>query len=193
MPAIVVPVNALALGPGFLYWAPLASTAPTNTVTGSVFTDTWPGAWLPFGVTDDGSEFSYKPSTDDVEVAEYYDPPAIVSTGREISISFSVAQVHATNFKRALNGGTLSVTGSGATTLSTYTPPTVGSEVRAMIGWEAQDSTERLVLYQAYQTGEVKWSRKKGADKATIPVEFRAEIPASGIPFTYWTAGTVRG
>jgi hypothetical protein len=35
-------------------------------------------------------------------------------------------------------------------------------------------------------------TRKKGAAKATIPVEYRAEIPASGTPFKYWTAGTVR-
>jgi hypothetical protein len=192
MPAITVPVNALALGPGFLYWAPLASTLPTNTVAGSVFTDTWPGAWLPFGATDDGSEFSYKPSTDDVEVAEYYDPPAIVSTGREISISFDLAQINATNLKRVLNGGTITVTGSGATTLSEYVPPTVGAEVRGMVGWEAQDSTERVVMYQCFQTGEVKVSRKKGANNATLPTEFRAEIPSTGIPFKWWFAGTVR-
>ena len=192
MPAITVPINALALGPGYLYWAPLSSTLPTNTVAGSVFTDTWPGAWLPFGATDSGSDFSYKPSVANVDVAEYYDPPAIVSTGRDISISFALAQVHATNFKRALNGGTITVTGSTSTTLSAYVPPTVGAEVRAMIGWESNDGTERLVLYQAFQTGEVKWTRNKGAAKATIPVQYQCEIPASGVPFQYWTAGVTR-
>jgi hypothetical protein len=192
VPSIVVPINALALGPGFLYWAPLASALPSNTVVGSVFTDTWPGAWLPFGATDSGSDFSYKPSVENVEVAEYYDPPSVVSNGREVSITFSLAQVHATNFKRALNGGTLTVTGSGTTQLNAFTPPTVGAEVRAMIGWEANDSTERLVLYQVFQVGEVKLSRNKGAAKATIPVEYRAEVPSGGVPFSYWTCGTVR-
>lgn len=192
MPAITVPINALALGPGYLYWAPLLSTLPSNTVVGSVFTDVWPGAWLPFGATDSGSDFSYKPAVANVDVAEYYDPPAVVSTGREISILFALAQVHATNLKRALNGGTISVTGATTTTLSAYTPPTVGAEVRAMIGWESNDSTERLVLYQAFQVGDMKWSRNKGAAKATIPVEYRCEIPSGGVPFTYWTAGTVR-
>lgn len=193
MPAVTVPIDALALGPGYLYWAPLGTTIPTNTVTGSVFTDTWPVAWLLFGATDDGSEFSFKPSTDDVEVAEYYDPPAIVSTGREISIAFDLAQVHMTNLKRALNGGTIVTTGTGATTLNKYTPPTVGQEVRAMIGWESQDATERLIGYQCFQTGEVKVSRKKGAAKATIPTEWRFEIPSGGTPFEYYTAGTKRG
>lgn len=193
MPSVVVPIDAIALGPGFLYWAPLGSTLPTNTVAGSVFTDAWPAAWLLFGATDEGSEFSFSPATDDVEVAEYYDPVAVVSTGREISISFDLAQVHATNLKRALNGGTLTTSGAGATLLSEYSPPEVGQETRAMIGWEAQDSTERLILFQAFQTGDVSVSRQKGANKATLPVEFRAEKPSGNPPFKYWTAGTVRG
>jgi hypothetical protein len=192
MPAVVVPIDALALGPGYLYWAPLASTLPANTVAGSKFTDTWPAAWLLFGATDDGSEFSYKPATDDVEVAEYLDPPAIVSTGRELSISFDLAQIHATNFKRVLNGGIITVTGSGATQLNAYAPPDVGSEVRAMVGWEALASDERMIGYQCFQTGEVKVSRKKGAAKATLPTEWRFEKPATTPPFGYWTAGTTR-
>jgi hypothetical protein len=193
MPAATVPINALALGPGYLYWAPLASALPANTVVSSVFTDTWPAAWLLFGATDDGSQFSYKLSTDDVEVAEYLDPTAVVSTGRELSIAFDLAQVHATNFKRVLNGGTITTTGSGATTLNEYVPPDVGQEIRAMIGWESQNSDERLVGYQCFQTGEVKVARKKGSAKATLPTEWRFEKPSSGPPFKYWTAGTVRG
>lgn len=193
MPSAVVPIDAIALGPGFLYWAPLGSALPANTVAGSVFTDPWPAAWLLFGATDEGSEFSFSPATDDVEVAEYYDPVAVVSTGREISISFDLAQVHATNLKRALNGGSLTTSGAGATLLSEYAPPEVGQEVRAMIGWEAQDSTERLVLFQAFQTGDVNISRQKGANKATLPVEYRAEKPSGNPPFKYWTAGTIRG
>lgn len=193
MPAVTVPIDAIALGPGFLYWAPLLSAVPANTVVGSKFTDTWPGAWLLFGATDDGSEFSYKPATDDVEVAEYYDPVAVVSTGREISIVFDLAQIHATNFKRVLNGGTISTSGAGTTLLSTYDPPEVGAEVRAMVGWESQDSTERLVMFQCFQTGDVKISRKKGAAKATLPTEFRAEKPSGNPPFRQYFAGAARG
>lgn len=193
MPAVTVPIDAISLGPGYLYYAPVLSTLPSNTVVGSKFTDTWPGAWLLFGATADGSEFDYKPATDDVEVAEYYDPVAVVSTGREISITFELAQVHATNFKRALNGGTITTTGSGSTLLSEFSPPDVGAEVRCMIGWEANNADERLIMFQSFQTGDIKTSRKKGANNATIPVEYRAEKPSGLPPFKYWTAGTVRG
>lgn len=193
MPAVTVPINALALGPGYLYWAPLGTAEPANTVAGGVFTDAWPGAWLLFGGTDNGSEFSYKLKTENAEVEEFYDPVAIVPVGRDISIIFALAQINTANLKRAMNGGTLTASGSGATQLNTYVPPTVGSEVRGMIGWEAQDSTERLVMYQCLQEGEIKMARRKGGNKATIPVQFNAETPvATGIPFKYWTAGTIR-
>ena len=193
MPSAVVPVNAIATGPGFLYYAPLASTLPANTVAGSVFTDAWPGAWLLLGATDEGSEWSYSVDTDTIEVAEYLDPISVVPTGRTISMSFALANIHATNLKRLTNGGTITVTGSGATTLNAYTPPPLGSEIRSMIGWESQDSTERLIGYQCFQTGDITTSRKKGSDKALLSAEFTFEKPASGESFGYWTAGTVRG
>ncbi|MUN41402.1 phage tail tube protein [Actinomadura litoris] len=193
MPAVAVPINAIALGPGFLYWAPLASAFPANTVAGGVFTDTWPVAWSLFGATDKGSEFNYELSTDNVEVAETLDAVAVVPTGRVISMTFDLAQIHATNFKLAVNGGTITTTGSGATQLNEFAPPELGSEVRRMIGWEAQDSTERLVGIQCFQTGKINISRAKGADKATLPNEWTFEKPADGsLPFKYWTTGAAR-
>ncbi|MFC9973541.1 hypothetical protein ACFVH6_21870 [Spirillospora sp. NPDC127200] len=193
MPSIAVAIDGLALGPGWLYWAPLGSSAPTNTVVGSRFTDTWPVAWLPIGATDEGSEWTYETDTDDVEIAESLDPVAVVATGRTIGLSFAMVNINTTNLKRAMNGGTITTTGSDATTLNEFTPPELGQEVRAMIGWESQDSTERLVGYQVFQTGEISIERRKGADKAMIPVEWRFEKPVTGPPFRYWTAGTVRG
>ena len=195
MPApSLVPSDALALGPGYLYWAPLASSLPSNTVAGSVFTDAWPGAWLTLGVTANGHEFSSAIKVDPVEVEEYLEPVKWVTTGRETGIAFALAQIHATNMKRAINGGTITVTGSGATTLSKLSPPAVGAEVRAMIGWESTDNTERLVMYQCLQVGSLKIARRKGSDKATLDLEFKAEQPtAGGDPWNYWTAGTVRG
>jgi hypothetical protein len=192
MPAATVPINALALGPGYLYHAPLASTLPANTVAGGIFTDTWPAAWLLVGATDEGSEWNYELDTEDVEVAEYLDAVAVVSTGRTIGINFAMVNVSATNLKRALNGGVITTTGTGATQLNEYTPPDIGQEVRAMIGWESQDSTERLIGFQCFQAGEVNVERRKGADKATLPVEFRMEKPISGPPFRYWTCGEAR-
>lgn len=193
LPSPAVAVPNLATDPGVLFWAPLGTAEPTSVVAASVFTDTWPVAWIALGATDNGSAFKWKTKFDKIEVAEFLDPLKYVSSGREGSIAFALASINATNLKRSLNGGNLVVTGSAATTLSTYTPPAAGAETRCMIGWESLDSTERLICYQCINTGEVSIQRKKGKDNATIPIEFSLEIPSSGIPFKYITAGVNRG
>lgn len=193
MPAATVPKNALALGAGYLYYANLGTSFPTYTVVGSVFTDAWPAGWNLLGITKDGHEMNYDLDTDTIDSAEYLDHLAYVTTGRASGMKFEMMQIHATNMKRALNGGTLTTSGSGTTLRSTYTPPTPGNEVRCMLGWESTDNTERVVAEQCFQIGTLAISRKKGADNATLPVEFRFEIPASGNPYYYDTAGTLRG
>lgn len=193
MPAVVVPKNALALGPGYLYYGtPGVTSEPGWTVTGSVFTDAWTG-WSLLGITREGHEFSYEIETDTIEAAEYLDPLLYVTTGRAAAISFELMQIHATNFRRALNGGTLSTSGSGTTLRSTYRPPAIGAEIRCMIGWESTDNTERVLIEQAFQVGNISINRRRGADNASIPCEFRCEIAPSGDPFRYETAGTLRG
>lgn len=192
MPAVTVPTPAIATDPGYLFWAPLGTAEPTHTVAGSVFTDAWPAAWKVLGATEEGHNFTWSTSTETIEVAEFLDPIKYVTTGRSGSIAFALASITAENVKRALNGGTLATTGTGATTMTTFTPAAMGAEVRCMIGWESQDSTERLVAYQCFNTGSVSIARRKGAAKATIPVEFGLEVPTTGQPFKYLTAGTTR-
>lgn len=193
LPSPAVAVPNLATDPGVLFWAPLGTAEPTSTVVNSVFSDTWPVAWIALGATDSGSNFKWKSKYDRIEVAEFLDPLKYVSSGREGSIAFALASINAANFKRALNGGSITVTGTTTTTMSSYTPPAAGAEVRCMIGWESLDSTERLICYQCINTGEVSIQRKKGKDNATIPIEFALEIPSTGIPFKYITAGVNRG
>ena len=194
MPAYTVPKAPTSLGAGYLLYGTLGSALPTNTVAGSIFTDDWSivSGWSLLGVTKTGHEFTYDLQTDTVDAAEYFDPLATVTTGRTISMKFELQLINATTVKRMLNGGTSTPTGSGATALTTYTPPSPGAENRCMIGWESQDNTERLVMEQAFQAGSLTISRQKGNDTATLPVEFRAEIPASGFPYRHYFAGAVR-
>ena len=190
MTTITVPTTGLALGPGYLYYAPLGSDLPTNTVSGGLFTDTWPAAWKPIGITKEGHEFSVEPDTDNVEVAEILDVLAYVETGREIGMSFEIARITLSLEKLALNGGTITSTGSGADQLNQYTPPEIGESVRNMIGWESTSQVERLIIPKAFQQGNVTTARKKGADNATLPVEFRCERIQGTPPYYHWTIGT---
>lgn len=195
MPTTAIP--NLLTDPGYLFWAPLASTLPTNTVVGSVFTDAWPVAWVNLGATADGSNFSYETSVDAIRVAELLDPVRYKTTERSGSISFALADVTLSNLKKVLNGGTLTVvSGTGATTLTSYTPPVAGEEVRCMIGWESLDNTMRLVAYQCFQGGNIDMSfvSTSSSDYTTISATFNFEIPSAGAdPFIVYSAGTARG
>jgi hypothetical protein len=191
----VVPKDALSYGAGYLFHAPLLTAIPAMTVSGSKFTDPWTG-WTLLGVTREGSELTYEMTTENVEAAEYLDPLAVVTTGRTASVSMDVMQVHLTNLRKALNADTTArtVSGSAGTTLTTLSPPAIGSasEVRCMIGWEASDETERWVAEQAFQVGTITIARRKGANNASIPMEFRFEVAPSGFPVRFYSAGTAR-
>jgi hypothetical protein len=167
-----------------------ATSATGGTVAGSVFTDAWPAGWVPIGVTKDGNTFEHAPKTANIEVAEYLLPVRIVTTGVEDKVSFEIAEMTAKNFAFGLNGGSVTTRGgTGATLLTEVNAPVVGAEVRQMIGWESEDSTERAVYVQAFQSGSLKVARKKGADNATIATEFTLEQPSIGQAYRQFYAG----
>jgi hypothetical protein len=166
--------SALGLGPGYLYFAPLGTPEPTDLTTPWA---TVSASWVALGYTTDGSELSYNPSTSPVDVAEELDHIQVVTTGRDSSVQFSMAQITATNMKLAFNGGVLT-TGTG---IVTFEPPDLGTEVRTMLGFEAEDHTERWVYRQCYQTGTITLARRKGATNAVLAVQFSLEKPATGL------------
>jgi hypothetical protein len=195
-PAAIATPNVLT-DPGYLFIAPLASTLPTNTVAGSVFTDAWPAAWLPLGATSDGSTFTYSSTVEAISVAEFLDPIKWVTTERSGSIAFNLANISLTNYRRAMNGGVTALTptsGTGATALYTVEPPVPGAETRCMVGWESLDNTVRLVARQTIQGGEISSAFQKAPAFATIPCTFNFEVPTNGDkPFVMYGAGANRG
>lgn len=187
-----MPTPTLLTEAGFLYRAPIGSTLPTNTVVGSVFTDTWPVAWVALGMTDSGSTWTMSLTVEAINAAETYDPLAYRTTGRSSSMATMLKNFTATNLSNALNGATATVTGSGTTTLTKLDPPTPGAEVRCMIGFESIDSTVRAIGYQCINSGDIAIVMAKAPANANIPFTFNFEKPAATQPFSWWTAGTAR-
>lgn len=174
------PAN-IALGPGLLNIAPLGSDVPAD------LDEAWDAAWTLLGYTNDGSTQTFAPAYEDVEVAEELEPLDSVATGRTISVSFTLAELTAVNLKAAFNGGTVThVPVAGAVTIAhtKFEPPELGVETHAMIGFESEDGLERIVWRDVKQVGSVETARRKGAEKAGIPCEFRAFKPATGKVFT---------
>lgn len=175
---------AIQVGPGLLYIADLGSTEPSDLVTA------WPGAWTALGYTFEGSTFSYQLETEDVEVAEELDAVRVVPTGRQINFRFKLAEVTATNMKRALNGGVITAPGGA---FVYFEPPTYAEITRKMFGWQSDDAQERLILRQCINVGNIEMERHKGADKAGYDFDLRVEVPSSGSrPFRQYFASPAR-
>lgn len=169
------------VGPGFLYGNVLLAPSPTDLVTPWTTVD--PG-WFSFGYTDDGSQFEFDLKYQDIMVAEEIDPVDSQQTDRITMITFNAAQSTKENITYAFNGGTLTTTGSGATRVTKFEPPALGVVTRLQIGWESLDHLERWVFYSCLQTAKVSITHKKAPNKATIPMSFKAFVPAGGgVPF----------
>src|SRR3954464_5867303 len=133
--AVVSPL--LMTEPGFLYWAPVGTAVPTHTVVGSVFTDSWTGAWVPLGAPRGGTTLTASLTVEPIDVAELIDPVAYRSTGRTFTIDFALANITASNLARAMTTTPSVVSGATTTLLTKISPAAPGSEVRAAFGFES--------------------------------------------------------
>lgn len=160
--------------PGKLYIAAIGTDEPTT------YNDPWPVGWVPLGYTDEGSAFNYEVSTDNVEVAEELDVLARVTTGRDASIEFALAELTYKNLSIAFNGGI--IVGDGLEW--EFEPPDLGNEQRVMIGWDALKDPAvndlRMIFRQCLQGGSIGIENRKGATKSTITANFQLEKPVTG-------------
>ena len=187
-----MPSPIILTDPGYLYWAPPGTALPTGVSTASAFSDSWPVAWIPVGMTLSGADFGANTTVAPLVAAESIVPLAYRPTAWAGTLSFQVLGFTATNLARAFNGATTAVTGSGATTITKLDPPVLGSETRAMIGWESLDNTTRFIAYQVFNSGDIKTAFNKAPAMTAIPWNGMLEKPASTQPFSWWFAGAAR-
>lgn len=189
MPTPTMPVANLLVDTGFLFWAPVGTAEPANTVVGSVFTDAWAAAWIPLGRTTDGSKIDDNATVSQIESAEDYYPLAYRTTKREAQISFNLMNFTATNLQRALNGAVTTVTGTTTTTMTKLDGPNPVNEVPCMIGWESLNGNARWIGRQCRNSGNISAQLAKAPNAATIQWTAMLEKPASAQPYSWFTAG----
>lgn len=180
-------------GPGRLYYAPLGTAIPTVAAAASKLSTTWT-SWVDVGATEDGMKYTESVDTADVKVAESLYAVRTVTTGKSGRVAFTISHISDVNWKLAMNGGTITVTGSAATKLSAYVPPLMGSEVRVMLGFQSLDDEEIIVWPQVFNVGNVETARGTMETKAGLPVEFNVELPDAAVlttPYKRWTAGSL--
>jgi hypothetical protein len=168
--------------PGKLYIAPIESAPGVPTTEPSAIDDAWPTGWVPLGYTDEGSVFNYELSMDNVEVAEELDPIARVTTGRDASVEFALAELTYRNLTIAFNGGI--VVGDGLEW--EFEPPDLGNEERVMVGWDASfdplTNDLRMIFRRCLQGGSLGIENRKGTTKSVIASTFQLEKPLDGRP-----------
>lgn len=192
MAVATITSSSIQSGPGRIYYAPLGTAIPTITAAASKIAATWT-SWVQVGSTDAGLTYTESAETADIKVAESLYPIRTVTTSKSSRISFVMSEISDINWKLAMNGGTNTSSGTGATKLTTYVPPLVGAEVRVMLAFVDNLDTEALVWPQVFNVGSVEYVRGTYETKAGLSVEFNAEIPASGYvtPYQRFTAGAL--
>lgn len=166
---------AVRVGPGILKIAPLGTAEPTD------LSAAWDGAWVDLGYTNEGSNFVFDQTFEDVTVAEELEPIRVLQTARNITLNFALAEMTAANMQRAFNGGEVT-TNAGVVK---FEPPDAGDYTEVMIGWESEDGLERFVFRKCIQVGSVDIARRRAPDKATLPMSFRCTKPAGAASFVY--------
>jgi len=166
----------ISIGPGRIYIAPLATTEPASCSA------TLPSAWLAIGYTEEGTVVTIANTSAEVEVAEELDPVRYLNTKRTTKVSFAMAEMTVRNLALALADGA-----GRALDATAYEPPDAGTDTAVMIVWDSEDTPSatnvRWLFRQAKASGNIAIARKKSPNKATIPVEFNLEKPASAAAF----------
>lgn len=188
----VITPAAIQTGPGRIRYAPLGTAIPTFTPAASKYAPTWT-SWLDVGPTDAGVTYTESTETAEVRVAESKYPVRVVTTSKSSRVAFVANEITDLIWKLAMNGGTTTVTGAGATKSVEYVPPLADAEVRVMLAFQSNLDDEIIVWPQVFNVGSVEYVRGSFETKAGLSMEFNAEIPATGYttPYRRYTAGAL--
>lgn len=170
--------DEVVAGPGLLLVAPIGTSEPSTTA--DLDTATLPSTWREVGYTEDGSTFSYKITSDTLEVAEELDSIRTMITGRQGTVAFQMAQPVRENLALALNMGA-----AEASDNTGLEPPDEDDMLRVMLLHISNDASPvRGVLFRkVFNTAGLELNWSKAPKKSLVAVEFSLEKPSAAKPF----------
>jgi hypothetical protein len=164
--------NRVKLGPGRLHYAPLGTAEPASA------TAVLPSAWRPVGYTEDGTEVTTNITSEDILVAEEFDPIDNVMTARSSVVNVTMAEARKSNLMLALGGdGTTADDGNGFAFPDAATIPGV------MLIWDSDladtptASNRRWIFRKVKPSGNVSVVRRKAPAKNSISASLTAVKP----------------
>lgn len=132
-------------GAGHVYVAPAGTALPTD------LTPLDP-KYVDLGyVTEDGVGFSFGREVEELN-AWQGDSIRILSTKEPATTTFSLMQTNSTIMTVAFGGGTITETGTGASKIYTFTPPTLGTNTERVLVIEFSDGASISYRYIIQRT-----------------------------------------
>ena len=178
-------VDNLIQGTGYLYWAPLGTSEPADTA----ITSEPSGDWVNLGFTKEGVELQTTQEFSELEVDQLVFTAERRLMKVEYKIVTNLAEATLDNFKRALNGGTVTDvdadTGTpGYSKFEPLTDPTdVDYGMLIFDGLAPSGFPRRVIVRKALQVGDVNAKYAKDG-QLVFPVEFAAHYVSSSVkPF----------
>ena len=163
---------------GYLYKAPVGSTAPTDEDTALN------AAFVELGYTETGPSISVDTSTETFTPWQSVTPVRETVTGQIITATFTLWQTNAANLKLAWGGGTVTASTGG----TKFTPPATPTVNEGAFVFEVIDGSviDRWYIPRASITlaGDISFA-KDGVTGYPISVKYLQ--PASGTPWVLFT------
>lgn len=158
----------------------LPTSAPALPLDTVALNGAWPATgtniWVPVGATQEGLNFRFQRSTQDITVEEQLTPVAVNTTGLDISMDMVLSEDSLETMVTAYGGGTITTTAASSGQIGKKTL-VIGSDLdQYAFGFETQDSAgffRRVLVPAVVSVGQAETLYRRAADARRYAVSLR--------------------
>lgn len=158
----------------------LPTSAPALPLDTVALNGAWPATgtniWVPVGATQEGLNFRFQRSTQDITVEEQLTPVAVNTTGLDISMDMVLSEDSLETMVTAYGGGSIVTTAASSGQIGKKTL-TIGSDLdQYAFGFETQDSAgffRRVLVPTVVSVGQAETLFRRAADARRYAVSLR--------------------
>lgn len=136
-----------------------------------------PNIWVPVGATQEGLNFRFQRSTQDINIEEQLTPVSVNTTGLDISFDTVLSEDTLQTMQLAFGGGSI-VTVAAASAVIGKQTLTIGSDLdQYAFAFEARNEFnffKRVFVPTVVSVGQVEALHRRAADARRYAVSFRA-------------------
>ena len=174
-----VEIRNLLAGPAVVYWGAYGAAEPLDSELNSAPAAS---AWTDIGATSGGTTLNVELEFVEFEIDQSVDCPGQMISKRATKVATSVAELTLTNWKRAMNGGTLTTGASYDTYDPTNSTAGMVPDYGALIidGFAPSMKRRRVVVRRVLNTAAFELANSR-TDQGLIPVEWMAHYVSDSV------------